>query len=95
MIERKPMPVFMVERQFADQLEVAPETAASINRINDEAGVRWLKSFLSSDKRKTFCLYEADDVEAIRTAAIRAGIPADAIMELSGTVSPDGSFAPM
>ncbi len=89
------MPIFMVERRFADQLEVAPETAASINRINDESGVRWLKSFLSADKRKTFCLYEADDVDAIRTAAIRAGIPADAIMELSGTLSPNGSFAPM
>ncbi len=89
------MPVFMVERRFADQLEVDPETAASINLINDEAGVRWLKSFLSADKRKTFCLYEADNVEAIRAAAVRAGIPADAIMELSGTVSPDGSFAAM
>ena len=89
------MPVFMVERQFADQLEVAPETAASINRINDEEGVRWLSSFLSADKRKTFCLYEADDVDAIRAAAIRAGIPADAIMELSGTVAPDGSFSPI
>jgi Nickel responsive protein SCO4226-like len=89
------MAVFMVERRFADQLEVDPAAAASINRINDGVGVRWLKSFLSSDKRKTFCLYEADDVEAIRTAAIRAGIPADAIMELSGTLSPDGSFAPM
>ncbi len=89
------MPVFMVERRFAEELEVDPETAASINRINDEGGVRWLKSFLSSDKRKTFCLYEAADVDSIRAAAIRAGIPADAIMELSGTVSPDGSFAPM
>lgn len=89
------MPVFMVERQFAEQLEVAPETAEAINRINDETGVRWLSSFLSSDKRKTFCLYEADDVDAIRTAAVRAGIPADAILELSGTLSPDGTFAPM
>jgi hypothetical protein len=89
------MPVFMVERHFAEQLEVAPETAAEINRINDEAGVRWLSSFLSSDKRKTFCLYEADDVDAIRAAAVRAGIPADAIMELSGTIAPDGTFASM
>lgn len=48
------MPVFMVERQFAEQLEASPETAAEINRINDESGVRWLSSFLSSDKRKTF-----------------------------------------
>jgi hypothetical protein len=89
------MPVFMVERQFAERLEASPETAAEINRINDESGVRWLSSFLSSDKRKTFCLYEADDVEAIRTAAVRAGLPADAIMELSGTLSPDGSFQEM
>ncbi|MFD3462171.1 DUF4242 domain-containing protein [Nocardia fluminea] len=89
------MPVFMVERHFAEQLEVAPETAEEINRINDEAGVRWLSSFLSSDKRKTFCLYEADNVDAIRAAAVRAGIPADAIMELSGTIAPDGTFAVM
>ena len=87
------MPVFMVERQFADQLEATPETAAEINRINDEAGVRWLTSFLSADKRKTFCLYEADDVDAIRRAAVRAGLPADAIMELAGQIAPDGSFA--
>jgi hypothetical protein len=89
------MPVFMVERQFAEQLDVPSETAVEINAINDDFGVRWLSSFLSADKRKTFCLYEADDIDAIRTAAVRAGLPADAIMELSGTVSPDGSFTPM
>ncbi len=89
------MPVFMVERQFAEQLDVSAETAVEVNAINDDAGVRWLSSFLSADKRKTFCLYEADDIEAIRTAAVRAGLPADAIMELSGKVSPDGSFTPM
>lgn len=87
------MPVFMVERHFAERLEATPETAAEINRINDEGGVRWLSSFLSADKRKTFCLYEAADVEAIRAAAVRAGLPADAIMELSGELAPDGSFA--
>ena len=89
------MPVFMVERQFSEQLNVPPETAVEINEINDDSGVRWLSSFLSADKRKTFCLYEADNIEAIRTAAVRAGLPADAIMELSGTVSPDGLFTPM
>ena len=89
------MPVFMVERQFAEQLDVAPETAVEINEINGDSGARWLSSFLSADKRKTFCLYEADDIDAIRTAAVRAGLPADAIVELSGTISPDGSFTPM
>lgn len=89
------MPVFMVERQFAEQLDVDAATAVEINDINGDAGVRWLSSFLSADKRKTFCLYEADDIDAIRTAAVRAGLPADAIVELSGTIAPDGSFAPM
>lgn len=89
------MPVFMVERQFAEQLEITPEVAAQVNLINDDADVRWLSSFLSADKRKTFCLYEADDIEAIRTAAVRAGLPADSIMELSGSIAPDGSFIAM
>ncbi len=89
------MPVFMVERRFAEQLDFPEETAVEINKINEDSGVRWLSSFLSGDKRKTFCLYEADDIDAIRTAAVRAGLPADAIVELSGTISPDGSFTPM
>lgn len=89
------MPVFMVERQFAEQLDVGPAAALEINEINGDSGVRWLSSFLSADKRKTFCLYEADDIDAIRTAAVRAGLPADTIMELSGTIAPDGSFTPM
>lgn len=89
------MPIFMVERHFAEQLDLAPEDATAINEINADAGVRWLKSFLSADRRKTFCLYEADDMTAIRTAATRAGLPADVIVELAGAVAPDGTFAPL
>ena len=47
------MAVFMIERRYADQLEVTADSAEGINRINDEEGVRWLYSFLSADKRKT------------------------------------------
>ena len=77
------MPIFMVERQFAEELEGVTEVADGINRINDEEGVRWLYSFLSADKRKTYCLYEAKDPEAIREAARRANVPADVIVEVS------------
>jgi hypothetical protein len=89
------MSVFMIERRYAEQLEVDAEIAAQINRINDEEGVRWLSSFLAADKRKTFCLYEAPDIASIRRAADRAGLPADAIVELSGQVMPDGHLAPL
>ena len=44
-----------------------------VNRINDDEGVRWLYSFLSADKRKTYCLYEAPSPDAIRRAAAAAG----------------------
>ena len=53
-------------------LEVTKEGAEQVRQINDEEGVRWLFSFLSPDKRKTYCLYEAPNAEAIRVAARRA-----------------------
>ena len=85
------MPIFMVERRFADDLETSAERAEQINRMNDDEGVRWLYSFLSADKRKTYCLYEAPFADAIRRAAERAGLPADVVVEVAGVVLPDGS----
>ena len=76
------MPVFLIERNFAEKLEVTPDAAASINRVNDEVGVKWLISFLSADKKKTYCLYEASNPEALREAASRNGVPADVIVEV-------------
>lgn len=86
------MAVFLIERQFADELDVDAATAEGVNRINAEHDVRWLYSFLSADKRKTYCLYEAPSAEAIRRAAQRAGLPADVIIEMSGRMQPDGSL---
>lgn len=88
------MAVFMIERRFADRLELDARTAEGINRINEDAGVRWLYSFLSADKRKTYCLYDAPSAEAIREAAERAGLPADVVVEVSDMIRPDGSLAP-
>ncbi len=87
------MPIFMVERAFAEELEPSLEAADGINRINAQEGVRWLYSFLSADKRKTYCLYEAPSPEAIRTAAARAGLPADVVVEVNQRVMPDGALS--
>jgi hypothetical protein len=73
----------LIERTFAEAVEVSKEDADNIRLINDEEGVRWLFSFLSPDKRKTYCLYEAPSAEAIRIAARRLDIPADVIVEVS------------
>jgi hypothetical protein len=87
------VPVFVIERRFAEQLELTPQDAAHVNEINDEEGVRWLYSFLSADKRKTYCLYEASSAEAIRRAAERNGLPADAVVEVVGALQPDATMA--
>lgn len=83
------MALFMIERNFAEALDPAAVDVRAIGEINVETGVRWLYSFLSADKRKTYCLYEADSAEAIREAARRAGLPADVVVELSGEMRPD------
>ncbi len=87
------MPIFMVERTYAERLEPSLETVDGINRINAQEGVRWLYSFLSADKRKTYCLYEAQSPEAIKSAAARAGLPADVVIEVSERLMPDGASA--
>lgn len=74
------MALFLIERNWAEQLEVTPDSAAAVKQINDDVGVRWLYSFLTGDKKKTYCLYEAISSEAIREAAERANIPADVIV---------------
>jgi hypothetical protein len=76
------MPRFLIERNFAERLELTKERADAVNRINDEEGVKWLFSFLSPDKRKTYCLYEAPSAAAIRVAARKASLPADVVIEV-------------
>ena len=82
------MPRFLIERNFAEELEVTKDDVDRVQRINDETGVKWLISFLSADKKKTYCLYEAPSAEAIRLAARRANVPADVIIEVTRELSP-------
>jgi hypothetical protein len=76
------MPRFIIERNFAEKLEVTKEAADQVQLINDEEDVKWIFSFLSADKMKTYCLYEAPNADAIRKAAQRANLPADVIIEV-------------
>jgi hypothetical protein len=73
------MPRYIIERHFAEQLNITDDGKAHIKEINDEEGIEWIFSFLSADKRKTYCLYEAPDEESLRKAAARLNIPADVI----------------
>jgi hypothetical protein len=81
--------MYVIERNFAEQLDNVSLDREGIKLVNDDVGIRWIYSFLSADKKKTYCLYEAPNPEAIREAAARLGIPADVIVavEQIGPVS--------
>jgi hypothetical protein len=83
------MPLYIIERNFAEKIDVNAEGVLAITKINGEVGVNWLFSFLSADKRKSYCLYEAKDPESIREAARRANVPADVIVEVSQSFGTD------
>ncbi len=87
------MPLYLIERNFAEQLQPTAEAwrgtgdqqgldYAAVKQVNADIGINWLFSFLSADKRKSYCLYEAENPEAIREAARRLKIPADVIIEV-------------
>lgn len=76
------MPLYVIERTFADQLELTTDDVRLIDEINADEGVRWLFSFLSADRRRTYCLYEAPSPDAIVAAAERASIPSDVVVEV-------------
>jgi hypothetical protein len=82
------MPLYVIERTFAEDLDISSEDVKLIDEINADEGVRWLFSFLSADRRRTYCLYEAPSPDEIISAARRANVPADAVVEV-GAAAPE------
>jgi hypothetical protein len=82
------MPRYLIERAFAADLaipasEEGARDCARIASINGDSGVSWLHSYVSADRRRTFCIYDAPSPEAIRQAARRNGLPVASIIEIS------------
>ena len=77
------MPLYMIERNFAEQLDLSGDDITLIEEVNADEGVRWLFSFLSADRRRSYCLYEAPSPDQIIAAAKRANVPVDQVVEVS------------
>jgi hypothetical protein len=82
------MPLYLIERRYAEQIFPDGPLVDVIEKANDDEEVRWLFSFLTADRRQTYCLYEALSPEALLAAARKANLPADVIVEVK-QVSPD------
>jgi hypothetical protein len=82
------MPRYVVERTFPEGLNIpvdaqgAASCLAVVDRNADD-GVTWIHSYVSDDKRKTFCIYDAPTPEAIRKTADRNSLPVDQITQVS------------
>jgi hypothetical protein len=78
---------YMVERIFPEGLEIpinddGAATCLGVVDRNAELGVTWVHSYVSDDKRKTFCIYDGPDPESIRRAAERNGQPIESITRI-------------
>jgi hypothetical protein len=82
------MPRYMIERVFPNGLNVpvnsdGAQALLGIVRTNSEQGVTWVHSYVSADKTRTFCIYDAPTPEAIREVARRNELPLSSITEVS------------
>jgi hypothetical protein len=81
------MPRYIVERDFPEGLQV-PIDESGVNAClavvesNMADLVTWIHSYVSVDKKKTFCVYDGPSPEAIRRTAGRSKLPVGQITEV-------------
>jgi len=81
------MPRYLIERTFGEGLKILDDSKGVdeclkivSNNLYDE--VTWVHSYVSDDKSKSFCIYDAPSPEAVRRAARRNKLPIDKITEV-------------
>jgi hypothetical protein len=82
------MPRYLVERSFPDGLQIPVDAAGAraclaMMECNFQERVSWLQSYVSVDKRRSYCIYDGPSPEAIRRAANRNKLPIHKITEVS------------
>jgi len=82
------MPRYVVERIFPEGVEISlgeegVQFCEGVVAKNADDGVTWIHSYVSGDRSKTYCVYDAPTPEAIRQVARRNELPVDSITEVS------------
>ena len=82
------MPRYLVERTFPDGIAISmadegAQVCLTVVGNNADVGVTWVHSYVSDDKKKTYCIYDAPSPEAIHNAADRSNMPVDSITQVS------------
>lgn len=70
----------IAERTFAEAVDLNDRAEATrFAACHARYGIRLLRSYLSRDRRRMLCIYEAPDVEAVRLASRAADFPYDTV----------------
>ena len=81
---------YLVERTFPPGALAGLDAAtkAQVNAKNATVGVRWVESYATADKTKTYCIYEGPSESAVRKAAQLNHLPVDHVTEIPVTLTP-------
>jgi len=74
------MPRYVVERAFAEGLQIGSDAQGAaewrtVVERNAAEGVTWIHSYVSDDRARMFCVYDAPSPESIRRTAARNDLP--------------------
>ena len=81
------MPRYVVQRTFPAGLRIpvgdgGADVCLAVIERNSEEGVTWIHSYVSEDRRTTFCVYDAPSPEAVRKTAARNDLPLERITQV-------------
>jgi hypothetical protein len=82
------MPRYLVERSFPAGLSIpvnedGRKGVAGVVANNAKQGVTWVHSYVTPDRKQTFCIYDAPSPDAIRAVADTNGLPVGRVTEVN------------
>jgi hypothetical protein len=76
----------MVERTFPEGLRIpvagGAQVCSGVIQRNAELGVTWVHSYVSDDKRTSYCVYDAPTPDAVRATAAANDLPVDRVTQV-------------
>ena len=73
------MAVLVLEQSFDPPMtnEQLNEAAQRFDKCLEAHGARWMRSYVSKDRKRMICEFEAPDAEQVRASARSAGVSFD------------------
>jgi hypothetical protein len=86
------MPKYVIERGIPGAGTLSPEELCGISQTSNgvlstmNGRAQWVQSYVTDDK--IYCVYIADDADAVREHAAAGGFPADVVTEVHAVIDP-------